>query len=154
MKPRNVVPLVVVATLLLTSPTAGAISTKAAGRQYVQDVASANAALRTFDSEIRAWTNSTADAEGERQAASVLTTLETLQKNLLSQSWPHFVEGGVRFICEQDISSLEEDLRMIDNNSSLGNGAFQLTFRLDSRTLNSHAFYVRRDLGLPGSSAL
>lgn len=154
MKPRNVVPLVVVATLLLTSPTAGAISTKAAGRQYVQDVASANAALRTFDSEIRAWTNSTADAEGERQAASVLTTLETLQKNLLSQTWPHFVEGGVRFICEQDISSLEEDLRMIDNNSSLGNGAFQLTFRLDSRTLNSHAFYVRRDLGLPGSSAL
>jgi len=149
-----VVPLVVVATLLLTSPTAGAISTKAAGRQYVEDVASANAALRTFDSEIRAWTNSTADAEGERQAASVLTTLETLQKNLLSQSWPHFVEGGVRFICEQDISSLEEDLRMIDNNSSLGNGAFQLTFRLDSRTLNSHAFYVRRDLGLPGSSAL
>jgi hypothetical protein len=138
----------------LTSPTAGAISTKAAGRQYVQDVASANAALRTFDSEIRAWTNSTADAEGERQAASVLTTLETLQKNLLSQSWPHFVEGGVRFICEQDISSLEEDLRMIDNNSSLGNGAFQLTFRLDSRILNSHAFYVRRDLGLPGSSAL
>jgi hypothetical protein len=138
----------------LTSPTAGAISTKAAGRQYVQDVASANAALRTFDSEIRAWTNSTADAEGERQAASVLTTLETLQKNLLSQTWPHFVEGGVRFICEQDISSLEEDLRMIDNNSSLGNGAFQLTFRLDSRTLNSHAIYVRRDLGLPGSSAL
>ncbi|MGB8178794.1 MAG: hypothetical protein WCF63_01340 [Acidimicrobiales bacterium] len=120
----------------------------------MQDVASANAALRTFDSEIRAWTNSTADAEGERQAASVLTTLETLQKNLLSQTWPHFVEGGVRFICEQDISSLEEDLRMIDNNSSLGNGAFQLTFRLDSRTLNSHAFYVRRDLGLPGSSAL
>ena len=154
MKPRNVVPLVVVATLLLTSPTAGAISTKAAGRQYVEDVASANAALRTFDSEIRAWTNSTADAEGERQAASVLTTLEALQKNLLSQTWPHFVEGGVRFICEQDISSLEEDLRMIDNNSSLGNGAFQLTFRLDSRTLNSHAFYVRRDLGLPGSSAL
>jgi hypothetical protein len=149
-----VVPLIVVATLLFTSPTAGAISTKAAGRQYVQDVASANAALRTFDSEIRAWTNSTADAEGERQAASVLTTLETLQKNLLSQTWPRFVEGGLRFICEQDISSLEEDLRMIDNNSSLGNGAFQLTFRLDSRTLNSHAFYVRRDLGLPGSSAL
>jgi hypothetical protein len=153
-KQRNVVPVLIVATLLLTSPTAGAISTKAAGRQYVDDVASANAALRTFDSEIRAWTNSTADAEGERQAASVLNTLETLQKNLLSQTWPQFVEGGVRFICEQDISSLEEDLRMIDNNSSLGNGAFQLTFRLDSRTLNSHAFYVRRDLGLPGSSAL
>ena len=96
----------------------------------------------------------TADAEGEVQAKSVLTTLKTLQKNLLTQAWPRLVKGGVRFICQEDISSLEEDLRMIDNNSSLGNGAFQMTFRADSQTLDSDAFYIRKDLGLPSSRVL
>jgi hypothetical protein len=43
---------------------------------------------------------------------------------------------------------------MIDSNSSLGNGAFQFTFSADSKTIDSHAFYVRRDLGLPGGRAL
>jgi hypothetical protein len=151
---RVVLPGLIVATLLLASSTSGAISLRAAGRQYARDVASANAALRTFDSEIRAWNNSTADAEGERQAASVLVVLETLQKNLLRQTWPRLVKGSVRFISEEDISSLEEDLHMISDNSSLGNGAFQLTFSADSRTIDSHAYYLRRDLGLPSSGAL
>lgn len=154
MKRRHVLPFVVIATLLLSSATAGAISTRAAGKQYAKDVASANAALKTFDAQMGAWTNSTADAQGEREAAAVLETLNALQKNLLSQSWPQFVKGGVQFICEEDISSLQEDLREIDNNSSLGNGAFQLTFRADSHTLLSDAFYVRRELGLPSSGAL
>jgi hypothetical protein len=100
------------------------------------------------------WTNSTADAQGEREAASVLATLNALQKNLLSQSWPQIVKGGVQFICEEDISSLQEDLHEINNNSSLGNGAFQLTFRADSHTLLSDAFYVRRELGLPSGGVL
>jgi hypothetical protein len=136
---RAIAAAVVVFATLLVAPTAGAIGVKAAGRQYVKDVA---------------WTNSTADAEGERQAESVLTTLNALQKNLLNQTWPRVVKGGVRFICEEDISSLQEDLREIDNNSSLGNGAFQLTFREDSQTLDSDAFYIRRELGLPESRAL
>jgi hypothetical protein len=153
-KRNSVLPLLVIATLLLASSTAGAISTKAAGQQYLKDVASADAALKTFNSQIKAWTNATADTEGERQAASVLTALVKLRKNLLSQTWPQFVEGDVRFIGEEDISSLEEDLRWINSNSSLGNGAFQLTFRADSKTLDSDAFYVRRDLGLPSSGAL
>jgi hypothetical protein len=153
-KQRIVVAVVVSATFLLTGSSAGAIGVKAAGRQYVKDVASANAALKTFNSQIKAWTNSTADAEGERQAESVLTTLDTLQRNLLNQTWPRSVQGGVEFICEEDISSLQEDLREIDNNSSLGNGAFQLTFREDSQTLDSDAFYIRRDLGLPTGGAL
>jgi hypothetical protein len=151
---RTFVVPALIATLLLSSSAAGAIGTKAAGEQYLKDVATANTALRTFDSEINAWTNSTADSEGEQQAASVLTALKTLRKNLLSQTWPRFVTGGVRFICEEDISSLEEDLRMIDSNSSLGNGAFQLTFRADSKTMDTDAFYIRRDLGLPSSRAL
>jgi hypothetical protein len=150
----RIVPGLVVATILLASSTAGAISVKAAGQQYVKDVASANAALRTFDSEITAWTNSTADAKGEQQAAPVLSSLKALQLNLLSQTWPPFVKGGVQFICDEDIASLEEDLRMIDNNSSLGNGAFQLTFRADTKTLDYDALYVRRDLGLPSSGSL
>jgi hypothetical protein len=149
-----VVPALVITILLPSSSTAGAIGIKAAGEQYLKDVATANFALNTFDSEINAWTNSTADAEGEQQAASVLTALKTLRLHLLSQTWPRSVKGGVRFICEEDISSLEEDLRMIDSNSSLGNGAFQLTFRADSKTMNSDAFYIRRDLGLPSSRAL
>jgi hypothetical protein len=149
-----VVPVLVIASLVLTSSTSDAMSVKAAGRQYTTDVASANAALKTFDSQIHAWTNSTADVEGEQQAAPVLNALRALQKNLLIQNWPQYVEGGVRFICDEDISSLEEDLREIDNNSSLGNGAFQFTFLADSKTMNSHAFYVRRDLGLPSSKAL
>ena len=151
---RAIAAAVVVFATLLVAPTAGAIGVKAAGRQYVKDVASANAALKTFDSQIKTWTNSTADAEGERQAESVLATLNALQKNLLNQTWPRVVKGGVRFICEEDISSLQEDLREIDNNSSLGNGAFQLTFREDSQTLDSDAFYIRRELGLPESRAL
>jgi hypothetical protein len=153
-KRRVIVPVIFIVGLLLASSTAGAITTKAAGEQYLKDVASANAALRTFDTEIKAWTNSTADSEGERQAASVLNALVTLRKNLLSQAWPASVKGDVRFIGEEDISSLEEDLRWIDSNSSLGNGAFQLTFRADSKTLDTDAFYVRRDLGLPSSGAL
>ena len=154
MKRKIVVPVLVIATLFLTSSTAGAINIKAAGKQYVKDVASANAVLKAFDSEINVWTNSTADAEGEQQAASVLTALGTLRKNLLSQTWPHFVKGGVRFICEEDISSLEEDLRQIGSNSSLGNGAFQFTFREDSKVTHLHASNVRRFLGLPSSRAL
>ena len=153
MKRRIVAASLSVSALLLTSSAAGAISVKAAGKQYVADVASANEALKAFDSEINAWSNSTADAEGERQAASVLAALRTTQKNLLSQTWPRFVRGGVRFICEEDISSLEEDLQEIDGNSSLGNGAFQLTFRADSRTLDSDSFYIRKDLGLPSTGA-
>jgi hypothetical protein len=149
-----VVPVLVIASLVVSSSTVSAIGVKAAGEQYLRDVATANAALKTFDSEIDAWTNSTADAEGEVQAKSVLTTLKTLQKNLLTQAWPRLVKGGVRFICQEDISSLEEDLRMIDNNSSLGNGAFQMTFRADSQTLDSDAFYIRKDLGLPSSRVL
>jgi hypothetical protein len=153
-KRRIVVTSLSVSVLLLTSSVAGAISIKAAGKQYAADVASANAALKTFDSEIGTWSNSTADAEGERQAASVLAALRTTQKNLLSQTWPRFVKSGVRFICEEDISSLVEDLQEIDANSSLGNGAFQLTFLADSRTLDSDSFYIRKDLGLPSSGAL
>jgi hypothetical protein len=149
-----VVPLLMIATLLLTPSTSDAMSLKAASRQYLLDVAPANAALKSFDAEIIAWTNSTPDVEGEKQAAPVFTALRTLQRNLLSQAWPRFVKGGVRFICEEDISSLEEDLSMIDSNSSLGNGAFQFTFSADSKTIDSDAFYVRRDLGLPSGWAL
>jgi hypothetical protein len=152
-KRRSVVPVLIIATLLLASTTAGAISVKAAGEQYLKDVASANAALKTFYSEETAWTNSTADTEGERQAASALTPLVTLRKNLLSQRWPQFVKGGVRYISE-DISSLEEDLRMVDSNSTLGNGTFQFTFSVDTKTIDSDALFVRRDLGLPSSRAL
>ena len=154
MKRTIVVPLLVIATLLLTSLTSGAMSVKAAGKQYLSDVAPANAALRSFESEIHAWTNSTPDAEGEQQAAPVFTALRTLRRNFLSQTWPRFVQGGVRFMCDEDIASLEEDLSMIDANSSLGNGAFQFTFSADSKTIDSHAFYVRRDLDLPGGSDL
>jgi hypothetical protein len=153
-KRQGVVPVLVIATLLLTSSTSGAISVKTAAKQYQEDVASANAALKTFDSEIDAWTNATPDAEGERQAASVLTLLETLRKSLQGQSWPKFVKGDIRFICAEDISSLQEDLHEIDSNSSLGNGAFQWTFRADTWVTNLDASNIRRDLGLPRSWAL
>jgi hypothetical protein len=153
-KRTSVIPVLIIGALVLATSNAGAISMRAAGKQYLSDVASADVALKTFDSEIHAWTNSTADAEGERQAASVLTVLEKAQENLLSQPWPRSVKGGVQFICKEDISSLEEDLREIDDNSSLGNGAFQLTFSADSRTLSLDAFYLRRQLGLPSSRTL
>ncbi len=48
MKRVIVVPVLVIATLILTSSTSGAISNKAAGKQYLKDVASANAALKTI----------------------------------------------------------------------------------------------------------
>lgn len=154
MKRKIVVSAMFIATLFLTSSTAGAISNKAAGKQYMRDVATANAALKTFDSEINAWNNSTVDIEGEQQAASVLDALGTLRKNFLSQTWPQFVKGDVRFICAEDISSLDEDLNQIDNNSSLGNGAFQFTFHEDSKVTHLHASNVRRVLGLPIGRAL
>jgi len=144
----------IIATLLMPSSMSGAINTRAASQQYLEDVAPANTALESFTSEIHAWTNSTPDTEGERQAASVLSALGTLRKKLLSQSWPQSVNGGLEFIVREDISSLQEDLNSIDGNSSLGNGAFLLTWSADSATLASHAFYVRRDLGLPSSRAL
>jgi hypothetical protein len=150
----TVAPLLAIAALLLTSSTASAIGTKEAAQQYLEDVASTNTALHTFDTQIQAWTNSTADIQGEREAALTLAVLRTLRKNLLSQTWPQFVKGDVQFIGAEDISSLEEDLRMIDSNSSLGNGAFQFTFAEDSRTLDYDAFYVRKDLGLPRGRAL
>jgi hypothetical protein len=148
-----VVPVLVIAALILTSSTSGAISNKAAGKQYLKDVASANAALETFGSEINAWTNVTSDAEGQRQAASALTALVTLRENLLSQTWPRSVEGRVRYIGEEDLSLLEENLRMIGY-TALGNGTFQFAFGAISKTLDSDAFYVRKDLGLPRSRAL
>jgi hypothetical protein len=148
-----VVPVLVIAALILTSSASGAISNKAAGKQYLKDVASANAALETFGSEINAWTNSTSDAEGQRQAASALTALVTLRENLLSQTWPRSVEGGVRYIGEEDISLLEENLRMIGY-TALGNGTFQFAFGAISKAMDSDAFYVRKDLGLPSSRAL
>jgi len=153
-KRMNVVLMLVIAPLFLTSSTAGAISTNAAAKQYMKDVASVNTALKTFDSQIHAWNNSTADARGEHQAASVLTALGTLRKDFLSQTWPQFVKGDVRFMCKEDISSLDEDLHQIDNNSSLGNGAFQYVFHLDSKVTYLHASNVRRVLGLPSSRAL
>jgi hypothetical protein len=153
-KGRYFASLLITVTLLLASSSANAITTKAAGRQYLNDVASADAALNIFDSQVHSWTNSTADTEGEHEAATVLEALRTLRENLLSQDWPQFVKGDVRFIGVEDISSLEEDLREIDSNSSLGNGAFQLTFSADSRTMDSDAFYVRKKLGLPISKAL
>jgi hypothetical protein len=153
-KRATAVPGLVIAAILVASSTAGAINTRAAGQQYLKDVAPADAALKTFDSEIHAWTNSTADSKGEHQAASTLSALVKAQKRLLSQTWPPSVNGDVRFICEEDISSLEEDLHEIDGNSMLGNGAFKLTFSADSRTLALDAFYVRRELGLPSSGSL
>jgi hypothetical protein len=148
-----VVPVLVIAALILTSSASGAISNKAAGKQYLKDVASANAALETFGSEINAWTDSTSDAEGQRQAASALTALVTLRENFLSQTWPRSVEGGVRYIGEEDISLLEENLRMIGY-TALGNGTFQFAFGVISKTMDSDASYVRKDLGLPSSRAL
>ncbi len=154
MKRATAVPGLFFAAILVASTTAGAIGTRAAGQQYLKDVASADAALKTFDSDVHAWTNSTADSKGEHQAASTLRALVKAQKRLLSQTWPSSVNSGVRFICEEDISSLEEDLREIDGNSMLGNGAFKLTFSADSRTLAWDAYYVRRALGLPSSGSL
>ncbi len=151
---RVLVPVLIVATLFAPSSIAGAITTRAASAQYVNDVAPANAALTSFTTEVNAWTNATPDAEGEREAASVLTALGTLQKKMLSQTWPPMVEGGVVFIVREDISSLDEDLDSISDNSSLGNGAFKLTWDADSKTVAWHAFYVRRDLGLPSSRVL
>jgi hypothetical protein len=148
-----VVPVLVIAALVLTSSTSGAISNEEAGKQYLKDVASANAALETFGSEIDAWTNATSDSEGQRQAASALAALVTLRKNFLSQTWPRSVEGRVRYIGEEDISLLEENLRMIGY-TALGNGTFQFAFGAISKTLDSDAFYVRKDLGLPRSRAL
>jgi hypothetical protein len=154
MKRASVVLVLACATLSVVSSTSGAISLKAAGRQYLKDVAPANAALESFKAEISAWTNATPNALGERQAAAVLSALDTLQKNLLSQRWPHSIEGGVQFIVREDIASLEEDMNSVTANSSLGNGALQSTFRADTQTIDSDAFYVRRDLGLPSSGAL
>ncbi|HTB09504.1 MAG TPA: hypothetical protein VK704_06805 [Acidimicrobiales bacterium] len=154
MKRTLVGAVLVVATLLVASSAAGAIGMRAAGKQYLKDVTSVDAALKTFDSQIHAWTNSTKDVQGEREAKSLLSALVNVRFRLLNQAWPQSVKGGVVFICTQDISSLEEDLREIDSNSMLGNGAFQLTFSADSRTLALDAFYVRKDLGLPNSRSL
>jgi hypothetical protein len=46
-----VVPLLVIVTLLVTCSTSGAMSLKAASKQYLSDVAPANAALKSFESE-------------------------------------------------------------------------------------------------------
>lgn len=153
MKRSIVVSVLVVATLLLSSSTSSAISIKTAGKQYLRDVAPANAALKSFDSETNAWTNATPYAEGVQRAALVLTAIGKLRKNLLSQNWPPFVKGGVQYLRE-DISALEADLSSIGSNTSLGNGTFQYTFSVDSKTMDSDAFYVRKDLGLPSSGAL
>jgi hypothetical protein len=148
-----VAPLTIIVALLLASPS-GAISIKAAGRQYLEDVAPANAALHSFNTAIDAWTDATPDAVGERQAASTLAALRLLQRRLLSQRWPQSVVGGVQFIVREDISSLEEDMTSVTGNSSLGNGALRSTFQADTHTIDAHAFYLRQDLGLPSGRNL
>jgi hypothetical protein len=146
-------PVLVVATLLLASSGSATTSIKTASLQYLKDVAPADVALSSFDLEERAWNNATPDVEGEQQAAPVFRALGTLQRQLRSQAWPPSVKVGVQYIRE-DIASLLEDLSEIDDNSSLGNGTFQITFCADSRTLDSDAFYLRQALGLPNSPNL
>jgi hypothetical protein len=154
MKRAVLISLLAVTALLLTSSASEAISVKAAGKQYLEDVAPANAVLRSFNAEIDAWTNATPNSVGERQAEAVLVALGTLRTKLLRQTWPRSIKADVLFIVREDIFSLEEDMNSVTSNSSLGNGALQSTFRADTQTIDADAFYVRRALGLPVSGAL
>jgi hypothetical protein len=136
-------------TLLLVSTTAGAsITKKAAGKQYVKDVAPLNVSISKFNSELLKWTNSTTDAQGENDAKPLITSMQDFQNKLLGQSWPSAAKHDVRVLYNA-ISPLEADLENISDASALNDGTFSSKFNMDSAVVGSDSNIVRHDLGLP-----
>lgn len=136
-------------TLLLTSSTAGAsITKKAAGKQYLKDVAPLNTQITKFNAESDKWTSATTDAQGEKAATPLIAALRTLQNKLLSQSWPSGAKHDVR-VLYNETSSLEADLLTISTISDLDSGSWASKFANDATKVGSDANIVRHDLGLP-----
>jgi hypothetical protein len=152
MKSRIFVPLLTVAALFLTTSTAGAsISVKAAGNQYLKDVAPANIALGKFGKEASKWTSQTTDAQAEKEASPSITALRQLQNALLAQSWPTKAKGDVRTLIKI-ISPLEADLVSLGGLTVLGISSWESKFASDATNLGLDVNYVRHDLGLPLNS--
>lgn len=149
MKSRIFIPVLTVAALFLSSSTAGAsISLKAAGKQYLKDVAPTNAALAKFNAESSKWTNSTTDAQAEKEAAPVITALRKLQDALLVQSWPSKAKGDVRTF-NRAISPIEADLLALSTLTVLGGDNWVSKYTSNGSDLALDVNYVRHDLGLP-----
>jgi hypothetical protein len=135
-------------TLILVSSAAGAtITKKAAGKQYLKDVAPTNTALTTFVNEAGKWGNSTTDAQAEQDATPAIKALRKLQGELLSQSWPTKASGDVRTLYKE-ISHLEASLLALAGITILNDGGWLSSFDSDVTTLSSDSNLVRHDLGL------
>jgi hypothetical protein len=135
--------------MTLVSATAGAsISTKAAGNQYLKDVAPTNLALGKFFAEASKWTNSTTDAQAEKDATPAVAALHKLQNTLLTQSWPKKAKSDVRTLYSA-ISPLEADLLTLGGISMNSVESWESKFNPDVTTMTSDVNFVRHDLGLP-----
>jgi hypothetical protein len=152
MRTRLLAPLLLSLFLISSPSIAGAsISVKAAAKQYLKDVAPTNVILGKFGKEAGGWTNSTTDAQAEKEAAPVVTALRKLQNELLNQSWPARAKRDVRDLYTE-LAPMEADLETLDGISLLDVGSWESKFATDETTLSSDVNFVRHDLGLPLTS--
>ena len=140
--------IIVSLSFTLASSTAGAsISVKAAGKQFLKDVAPLNATFAKFEPEASKWNNSTTEKQAEKDATPAIWAMRKFQANLLTQSWPKKARPDVRTLYS-GFSPLEADLEVLAQFSTLNVGNWETKFATDFTTLSSDDNFVRHDLGL------
>lgn len=119
-------------------------------QQYLADLGPANAADKTFESALSAWSNGANPSPGQTQGfvTSFVSVLQTTQSKLTAQSWPAADVGDIHALVA-GIAAIQGDIAGLPSLNMLNESSWVTQFQRDSAVEQSAADTVRHDLGLP-----
>jgi hypothetical protein len=121
------------------------ITKGAAGKQYLADIAPANAAANTAHNQAN---GATTVADLAKAVAPVIITYNKFDSLLLRQKWPNGVKTDIHTLVVAD-SAYIGDLNAVSNASALNLSALGATISRDGQITEADSNIVRADLGLP-----
>ena len=141
------------ATSALHPRRAGSLKTSAemsiarAAKQYLTDVAPANAVLKSFATKAARWGRHTKKKTAAAEARPTIFAISTLERKLLAQRWPSSAGVDLRALAHS-CGAIVRDLKSLAKVNALGSTNWMATFQHHASTLGTDARAVRRDLGL------
>jgi hypothetical protein len=121
------------------------ITTASAAKQYLADIAPANAAATTAHNQAK---GAATVADLAKAVAPVIVSYNKFDSLLLRQRWPSGVKTDIHTLVVAD-SAYIGDLNAVSNASAVNLSALGATISRDGQITEADSNIVRSDLGLP-----
>jgi hypothetical protein len=127
------------------------ITVKAAGKQYLELVTSADTALATFLNQAGQWTSTTTNAQAVANAAPAVAAMETFQRALTVDRWPGDAKRDVKHLVTAT-GGVKGDLNGLATVNLANESDWAATFTRDASKVSTDIRAVGQDLRLPQRS--